>query len=183
LNAQATSLALQVTQPGPLGTPQVAPGLSPESPTDPILILDWTMAFWANLPSGCEGIKPCWTTIDDYNKHSGSSLVLTSKNSYFIDPNWPNPYLVFRNKRENQDTSTVEAIIDGTPNLLKQYPKGVTYWSNEVIDLSAYKGKEIIIRFVAPGKIGPGGGGNWGVTIPSTRWFVGDIQIIPNYIP
>jgi hypothetical protein len=183
LDAQATSTPLQATQPPTTQTSLVTTPTSSAGSLEPFQILDWTMAFWVNPSSGCEGVKPCWITDDDYKKHNGGSLVLASKKSYFIDPNWPNPYLVFRNKRDNQDTSTVEVIINGASIIIWQYPKGQKYWSSDAIDLSAYKGKEIIVRFVVPGKMGEGGGGNFGSNFPSSHWFVGNIQIFPDYKP
>ena len=92
---------------------------------DPIQILDWKMAFWVSLPNGCKGNAPCWRTNDDYKKHLGlSPMVLTSQQSYLIDPSWPKPYLVFMTKRKISNPATVELIIDGTPIIVKQYPKG-----------------------------------------------------------
>jgi hypothetical protein len=183
LNAQATSILLQATQTSTTESSLVTPSPTSGGSLEPIQILDWKMAFWVYTSSGCEGGKPCWITNDDYKKHLGGSLILTSKKSYFIDPNWPNPYLVFWNKRDNPATLTVDVVIDGTPITLRQYPKGQKYWSSDAIDIRAYKGKEIIVRFVAPGKTGEGGGGNFGDNYPSTHWFVGNIQIFPSYKP
>ena len=68
------------------------------------------------------------------------------------------PYLVFWNKRENANPVTVEVVFDGTPITVRQYPKGRKDWTRDAIDLSAYTGKEIVVRFVATGK----SGFNWG---------------------
>jgi len=119
LDAQATALAAQATQPAPAGGSEATPSLAPAGSLDPIQILDWKMSFWINPSSGCEGVKPCWITNDDYRKHSGANLILTSQESYLIDPSWPNPYLAYRQKRDNQDTTTVELIIDGNSIIIK----------------------------------------------------------------
>jgi hypothetical protein len=183
LDAQATSFAPQITQPS---STEAVLTLTSVSSLEPIQILEWTMQYWYNPASGCEGVQPCWITVDDFEKHGGSDLILSSKQNYLIDPSWPNPYLTFRHKRENPNTVTVEIIIDGTPIIGQTYPKGQKYWSNDAIDLSDYKGKEIIVRFVTPGKQTKGMAGSWGSVgagSPKTRWYVANIQIIPDYKP
>jgi type II secretory pathway pseudopilin PulG len=178
LDAQSTSLSPQATQPPlPSDTPQLAPTLAPAGSLDPIQILDWKMAFWVSLPNGCRGDAPCWRTNDDYKKHLGlSPMMLSSQQSYLIDPNWPKPYLVFMTKWKITNPATIELIIDGTPMIVKQYPKGQSEWTNDRIDLSNYKGKEISIRFAVNGKWGSGG-------IQGSEWYLEDVQIIPNYKP
>ena len=178
LDAQSTSLSPQVTQPPlPSDTPQSAPTLAPAGSLDPIQILDWKMAFWVSLPNGCRGDAPCWRTNDDYKKHLGlSPMVLSSLQSYLIDPSWPKPYLAYVTKWKISNPATVELIIDGTPIIVKQYPKGQSEWTNDGIDLSNYKGKEIFIRFAVNGKWGSGG-------IPGSEWYLENIQIIPSYKP
>jgi hypothetical protein len=181
LDAQATSLAPQLTQ--PVST-QVTPSPAPGASLEPIQIVDWSMEFWARLPSSCEGVFPCWITNDDFLKHFGGNMILTSIRSYFIDPGWPNPYLAFRNKRDNQAIGTVELLVDGTPIIVKTYPKGVKNWSNDAIALSDYQGKKIFVRFMVPGKLETGGSaGAYGGDNPSTHWFVTNIQIFPDYKP
>ena len=175
LDAQSTSLSPQATQPPPADTPQTAPTPTSAGSVAPVQILDWKLLYWFSLPNGCKGDEPCWRTDDDYKKHLGQSpMVLASKQSYLIDPNWPKPYLVFWNKREIATPATVELIIDGTPILVKQYPKGQSEWSSEAIDLSRYKGKEILIRFTVSGKWGSG-------RIPGSEWYLENIQIVPDY--
>jgi hypothetical protein len=177
LDAQSTSLSAQATQPIPLDTPQVAPTLAPAVSLDPMQILGWKMAFWVSLPKGCRGNAPCWRTNDDYKKHLGQSpMMLSSQQSYLVDPNWPKPYLVYLTKWKIQNPATVELIIDGTPIIVKQYPKGQSDWTNDRIDLSNYKGKEISIRFAVNGKWGSGG-------IAGSEWYLENIQLIPSYKP
>lgn len=175
LDAQSTSLPPQVTQPAATDTPQVTSNLPLVASPEPIQILDWKMLYWFSLPNGCRGDAPCWRTNDDYNKHLGlSPMVLTSQQSFLIDPNWPAPNLVFWNKRKNSSPATIELIIDGTPIIVKEYPKGQSDWSSDEIDLAPYKGKEISIRFAVSGKWGSG-------RIPGSDWYLESIQIIPNY--
>jgi len=176
LDAQSTSLSPQITQPAPTDTPQVTPSLASAASLDPVQILDWKLVYWFYLPNGCRAGAPCWRTDDDYKKHLGlSPMVLTSKQSYLIDPNWPKPYLMFWNKRRNTSPAAIDLIIDGTPIGIKQYPKGQIEWSTDAIDLSNYKGKEIIIRFSVSGK--------WGSGTPGSEWYLEDIRIVPNYKP
>jgi len=71
-------------------------------------------------------------------------------------------------------------IVDGTPIIIKQYPKGQKDWTSDAIDLSAYKGKEIIVRFATTGKLmAPG----FLKREPTTNWYVANIQIFPTYKP
>jgi len=177
LDARSTSLSPQDTQPAPTDTPQATPSLAPAASLDPIQLLDWKMAFWVSIPNGCRGKAACWKTNDDYKKHLGQSpMVLVSKQSYLIDPNWPKPYLIYLTKWKITNPATVELLIDGTPIIVKQYPKGQNDWTTDRIDLSNYKGKEISIRFAVNGKWGSGG-------IAASDWYLENIQIIPNYKP
>jgi hypothetical protein len=178
LDVQSTSLSPQATQPPlPTDTSQPAPTLAPAASLDPIQILDWKMAFWVSLPNGCRGHDPCWRTNDDYKKHLGlSPMVLASQQSYLIDPSWPKPYLIYMTKWKISNPATVEFTIDGTPIIVKNYPKGQSEWTNDKIDLSNYKGKEISIRFAVNGKWGSGG-------IPGSEWYLENIQIVPSYNP
>jgi hypothetical protein len=175
LDAQASSQAPQETQP-------VAAGITPTTESvellEPIQITDWKMSFWVSLPNGCREGAPCWKTDDDYDKHMGSPLVLTSKQSLLIDPNWPKPYLVFWNNRDNSYPATVELIVDNKQVILKTYVQGKSDWQLEAIDLSRFKGQEIYVQFAVSGKQT----GLWGGKGPGSRWFVEDVRIFPNYI-
>ncbi len=100
-------------------------------------------------------------------------MVLTSKQSYLVDSSWPSPYLFYWNKRRITSPASVELIIEGTPILVKEYPKGNSDWSRDAIDLSPYKGKEISIRFSVMGK--------WGSGVPGSEWYLENIRIVINY--
>ncbi len=183
LDAQATALAapaaVQPTLPVPV---QVIPTLAPAGGLEPIQIDNWAVEFWTKTPYGCEGFAPCWLTNDDFVKHFGGNLLLTSRQSYFIDPAWPNPYLVFRDLRENQAEGLVEALIDGKPNTLQIIPKGMKSWSIQAIPLSRVAGKKVFFRFMVPGRMDSNENKNGGVS-PSTHWFVAQMQLVPNYQP
>ena len=182
LDAQATSLVPQVTQ---IVSTQVNPSSAPGASLEPVQIVSWSMEFWVSPQSGCEGVFPCWITNDDFLKHLGGNMLMTSKLSYLIDPSWPNPYLAFRDKRDNQAIGTVELLLDGKPIIVKTIPKGLKNWSTDSIALNDYKGKKINVRFMVPGKTETGGsaGAYQAGDNPSTHWFVTNIQIIPNYKP
>jgi hypothetical protein len=175
LDAQATSQAPQETLPVVALT---TPTSASVSSLDPIQITDWKLSYWISLPNGCKAGAPCWKTDDDYTKHQGSPMVLTSKQSFLIDPGWPKPYLVFWNKRDNSYSATVELIVDGKRNIVKQYIKGKFDWQKETIDLSKFKGQEIYVLFSVQGKQGS----LWGDTSgPGSHWFVEEVQILPDY--
>lgn len=183
LDAQATALAapaaVQATQPAPV---QITAPPASGGALEPIQVSNFAVEFWSNAPYGCDGLAPCWVTNDDFVKHFGGNLLITSRQSYLVDPAWPSPFLVFRDRRDNQADGVVEFLIDGKPVIAKFIPKGRRNWSNEAISLSEYVGKKIAIRFMVPGRLDSNENEHGG-TSPSTHWFVAQVQIIPNYQP
>jgi hypothetical protein len=116
---------------------------------------------------------------DDYHKHLGSAdLILISKNPILIDPNWPNPRLVYWHKYDFSRGATVELKIDSRWSLLKDYSKKTSsgQWVMDTIDLKDYRGKNILVRFTAGGIWGSGG-------ISGSDWFVTEVNIVPDYQP
>ncbi len=179
---QQATLVAKASPQAPQETQTVAVETTPTAESagalESIQITDWKMAFWISLPNGCKEGAPCWKTDDDFDKHMGYPLLLTSKQSILINPNWLKPSLVFWNKRDNSYPSTVELIIDGKHTILKQYSKGRSDWQKETIDLSSFKGKEIYVLFSILGKQGS----FWSDTAgPGSNWFVESVQIFPEY--
>lgn len=168
------------TQPPlPSDTPTVEVQPTSSAP-ERILLTDWGMQFWAPLSSGCT-IKeaPCWKMDDNYNKHLGSAyLTLISKTPLLIEESWSNPRLTFWHKYKFERAANIDIQVEGrwinVMGLSNKTSGG--RWIQEAIDLSNYKGKEILIRFVAAGIWGSGG-------IKGSDWFVNDINLVPNYKP
>jgi hypothetical protein len=175
LDAQATSLLLDATQPP--ATEVVLATSAPTSPASPdsLPILDWKMYFWVPLTSGCKlPDLPCWKLADDWKKAQGTSGVgvMTSKEALMIEPAWEKPYLVFWDKRQLRRTGAVEIQVDGTWITVMNVGHTNTDWRRQEIDLQPYKGKQMIVRFMS--EIG---------YYQQSSWFVQDVKIIPDFKP
>ncbi len=176
MDAQATSLLPQATQPPATEIPLVATS-APTSlaSLDPVSIKDWKMYFWVPLTSGCKLLNiPCWKLADDWKtaQTSSGNGVLTSKGPVLIDTAWERPYLVFWNKRQLRRTGAIELQVDGKWIGVKNLDQTHTEWVQEAIDLQPYKGKQMIVRFMS--EIG---------FAQQSTWFIQDIKIVPNYKP
>ncbi len=168
----------------PIPTP--APSDTPAQPTsasasqEEILITEWKLNFFNPINSGCKVPNTgCWAMNDDFKKHSGNELSLVSKVPVLIDPGWPRPYLVFWHKYTFQKTARVDISGNGTWStmLILNQQKSSDVWKPGAIDLSMFKGKEILINFAAEGK--------WLAhpSIPGSDWIINDVRIVPNYNP
>jgi serine/threonine protein kinase len=177
---QATMQAYGTQAIAPTNTPasQVSP--SPQANLASLLITDWKQGFFAQLSSGCKITgTPCWVSDDDFQKHNGSNMVLTSRERVLIDPDWPHPYLIFWHKYHFEVSASVSVEINGTWEDLELYGKGTEGWKQAYFDLSKYKGEQVLIRFSAATA-------RWGSFLhnpPKTEWFLQEIQIIPDYSP
>jgi hypothetical protein len=175
LDARATSLIPQVTQP-----PATEISLASVTPTlrtllESVSITQWNMYFWVPLSSGCKVINiPCWKLADDWNKAQSSSGdgVMTSKEPVLIDPAWERPFLVFWNKRLLRRTGAVDIQVDGEWIGVKNLSDTKSEWAQEAIDLQPYKGKQLIVRFLS--EIG---------YYQQSTWFIQDVKIVPNFKP
>jgi hypothetical protein len=176
MDAQATSLLPPATQPPETEIPLVASSVPTSGASlDPVSITDWKMYFWVPLTSGCKVLNlPCWKLADDWKTAQTSSGdgVLTSKAPVLIDAAWERPYLVFWNKRQLRRTGAIELQVDGDWIGVKNLNQTRTEWVQEAIDLQPYKGKQMIVRFLA--QIG---------YAQQSTWFIQDVKIVPNYKP
>jgi hypothetical protein len=176
MDAQATSLLPPATQPPATEIPLVASSVPTSGASlEPVSITDWKMYFWVPLNSGCKVLNlPCWKLADDWKTAQTSSGdgVLTSKAPVLIDAAWDRPYLVFWNKRQLRRTGAVELQMDGDWIGVKNLNQTRTEWVQEAIDLQPYKGKRMIVRFMA--QIG---------YAQQSTWFIQDVKIVPDYKP
>jgi hypothetical protein len=175
LDAQATGMLPQVTQPPATEVPLAT--VAPTSATSPasLSITDWKMYFWVPLTSGCKVLNiPCWKLADDWKTAQTSSGdgVLTSKVSVLIDPAWERPYLVFWDKRQLRRTGAVEIQVDGEWIGVMNVNQTRAEWTQQTIDLQPYKGKQLTVRFMA--EIG---------YYQQSTWFIQDVKIVPNFKP
>jgi hypothetical protein len=175
---QATAQAVEQTRNAPLlpsDTP--LPQATVTSPASEAVTTldDWQTQYWVPLSSGCE-IKdaPCWKLFDDYKTTQGQAVAfLTSKQEVLIADNWSRPYLVYLNKRELRYQAKVSLIVDGQPIDARIIAPGtVQVWKEDYIDLSNYRGKNVIVQFSCP------------VGMPHINsWFIQNVQVIPDYEP
>lgn len=194
LNAQATQLAQQEegnAQPtpeeqatatpadvAPTSPPTLAPTATSSEIPDEIVIQDWSMINWKELRSGCRFPDvPCWESVD-----KGAPMELSSKETFFIDPAWPNPRLVFWEKHVILTSGELSALIDGqvSPERLWSwngniYRPAILAWNEFSVDLSNFKGEVISIIFWVGGK------GNRDDA--DSVWDLQNIRIIPDFAP
>jgi hypothetical protein len=165
LDAQATLLAqasptiIQV-QESPSAT------LPEPSSTEPVSLLDWDATNMSQAP-GCGEDRngpPCWFG-------TGTELTMLSAKPILIDPSWPKPYLVFSHRYDFIQNATIYINVDGEWKVLWSFFQGQSsLWLPFQVDLSDYKGKEILFQFTELGS-----------TNKKSMWNIRDPQIIPNY--
>ncbi len=97
---------------------------------------------------------------------------MTSKEPVLISPDWPKPYLVFWDKHVIRRTGYVEIQVDGQWVMVKDIGDTRSEWVPVTIDLTPYKGKQMIVRFVS--EIG---------YYQQSTWFVQDVKVIPDFKP
>lgn len=190
---QATISALQMTNDAqtaievlqPTYTPpptetvvDTATPIVPPSPTvveaSPISITEWDMLYWRPLPSGCHfDDMVCWRLFDDFKTTGGKAdAVLTSKNAVFIEENWNSPYLVFWHEPDLRYTAYLNLRVDGTPITVEDFSKTSGIWKEAYLDLSQYKGKNVIVQFIS--------------IVGEKRisyWLIQNVQIVPDFTP
>lgn len=120
--------------------------------TGSVEIDDWWVHSWSLVksPYSCHGDwqAGCWVSLD-YHKQAW----LLSQKSVFIDPAWKDPSLVFWTKYYSHrlvNFAYIEIQVEGesTWDRVKIFGGRRIYWHQVVVDLSAYSGKKILVKFV-----------------------------------
>lgn len=142
------------------------------SPTPAVITLtEWKAVSFLHMPEGCRSNGlPCWKS-NDRAAIGYDDVTLTSQESILVDPGWSKPYLLFWHQYDLDGSANVSVKTSAGWQYLKLYSRGRKYWAQESLDLSKYKGQEIIIKFTLE---------------PFHRvstWFIEDIQIVPEYSP
>jgi hypothetical protein len=167
IDSQATLLAQPSGTLAPAQEP-AAPSTVPPVSDEPIPLTEWK-SNWMRQAPGCgkdPNGPPCW-----YGSASG--LYLTMKKPVLIDPDWPNPHLIFSHSNYliyalNACTYSIYVQVDGQWQTLWSIPReGGSAWRTVRVDLTKYKGQEILIQFSTDDCY--------------TEWYIRDIQIDPNY--
>ena len=181
---QATQLAQKTAAPLPTEAPgqtdaTATPVPQQQGQSTPLILTDWKLFFFNRSSAGCylEG-QDCWVAYDNWTKDRNwgeLDMTMTTRDSIYIDPNWPNPYLVFWHIYDTHYTLDVLAIVDSKREILWHFVGNTGNWSLVAAKLEKYKGQSIAIKFNAAG--GPS------KNSPRTEWSVQDIKIIPNYQP
>jgi len=137
-------------------TPTVVPPTDTKQPTDtpqptetlppiPMEILDWEPENFSFGDSGCNfSDTDCW-------QGTPGDKVLISSESYFIDPSWPSPHIVFWHSYDMPTGVTsdisIQTSYDWVP--VTQF-NGYSYWKETRISLTEYSGETVSFRFFMP---------------------------------
>jgi hypothetical protein len=182
LQAQETRVALEKTKPP---TPSEASATQTQEGSsktfDSVSLVNWDQNYFVPISTGCPvEDSPCWKADDDSDKHFGGTLSLVCEDTVFIDPEWPNPYLVFWHKYDLARPANVSILFNSQWEYLKIYGKGQSNWSQDAFDLSKYKGDTILIQFSTDGRapyVWPH------PAPPKNDWYIQYVQIVPDYAP
>jgi len=173
LDAQSTLLAQpSATQENAKST-ATSPGTSTGS-TKPISLTNWKSNAMIQKP-GCgqdPSGPPCW-----FGK--GDELIMTLQKPILIDNSWPSPYLVYSQHYFFAQNATIYVQQKGSWKVLWSFPAGQNpSWQQIAIDLSKFKGEEIVFQFSVSG-----GYGSLFHAAKKNEWYIRDPQINPNYSP
>jgi hypothetical protein len=174
IDAQSTLLAQpNATTEAPMDT---AIPTSPSSSSDkPIPLTGWTTTSSMRQAPGCgedSSGPPCWFGRE-------KELIMTLKEPVLIDSSWANPYLILSQHYVFIQNATIFVQDEGSWKVLWSFPKGQSSsWQPVQIDLSKYKGKEIVIQFNVSGS-----SGQMYTSGSRNEWYIRDPQINPNFSP
>lgn len=148
--ATATSRPAQeslATRQSPTSTPRPSNTASPTEtlPPVPAVIAAWEMKNFIASTSGCKVAGE-----DCYHGTDGDKS-LSSSDSFYIDPSWPSPKLVFWHTYDlPENTQAYVSIgVNGSWTPIN-YWKGASLWKQSTIPLQEYSGKTIEVQFYAP---------------------------------
>ncbi len=178
LNAQATL----INQPNPTSTEDQETAVPPAEtsiPTnsaslDPIALVDWKPINMVEAP-GCGEDRngpQCWSG-------SKAEMSITSLKPIYIDPSWPSPHLVFSHRYVFLHPATIYVNVKGGWEILWSFPDGQSApWIPFQVDISKFKGEEILLQMYATGSLTTQSG-----KLRVSSWDIRDPQIIPDYSP
>jgi len=146
-------------------------------------INDWYVHKWNLImsPYAChESAGGCWANP---NYHVKSWLM--SKNSVLIDSGWANPALVYWTKYESRrqiNFCYVEVQVAGDTRWDRIKTIGGTkdIWHKVSIDLKAYSGKNILVKFYCEPNLGYGTGDRGMAIYNKQILYVQDVKVVPD---
>jgi hypothetical protein len=123
---------------------------APVAVNEPVEINNWYVHnySWINSPYSCrDPQKGCWVAIN-YKVQAW----LLSQKSILIDPGWKDPKLVFWTKYYSQrvmNYAYVEIQVEGDTrwDRIKTFGGTNFLWHQVTLDLKAYSGKKILVKF------------------------------------
>jgi hypothetical protein len=129
-------------------SPQSMANTLPQSSV--VEIKNWRPYNWSLMYSiySCRNVSSdCWVSLNFYER-----AWLMSTESILIDSSWKEPQLMFWNKYMSKmqvNFAYIEIQVEGEKawDRIKYYSGTNKYWHQESIDLSAYSGKKIYIKF------------------------------------
>jgi hypothetical protein len=169
--------------------------------SEPILLIDWRTSNLATIPAGCKfPDQSCWASVknspEDLVKSSGSVMKaskgttqretqssLIGKTSIYIDPAWTNPQIVFWYDDPFPGDLFVSAKSYLNWKTLAHFPlmgRSPGTWQSGSVDLSQYKGQNILLSISAALSIPKYALQNNKSAIVN-RWHIQNIQLIPNF--
>ncbi len=108
---------------------------------------EWGTPTYANGPSSCHSGSKCWGTnmSSTYNNNENAYL----EREFYISSGTFLTFWYWHNLETGLDYAYVKVSDNGGVSwtTLKEYTGSSNEWKNESIDLSAYEGKTVIIRF------------------------------------
>ena len=185
LAEQATQIALPTSTPVPTETP-VPPSPTPtEVHFEPVILTDWKLGYFYKVTTGCyfEG-QDCWIANDSNDRELyEADMTLTTRDTIYIDPSWPNPYMLFWHTYRTDHYIDVFCIVDSLKDLVFHIAfqgwggegNARQRWSQVAARLEKYKDQSVTIRFIAAGRLT--------LRDTKTEWRIQDIKIVPDYQP
>lgn len=156
---------------------------APQAPqSEPVEIKDWYMHNWSLILSlySCRGEEDgCWANP---NYHASSWLL--SAKSVTIDPAWKSPALVYWTKyysRRAINFCYVEVQPAGETRWDRIKTIGGTKdtWHQVSVDLKAYSGEKLLIKFYCEPNLGIGPGDRGMAIYNKQILYVDDVTIVP----
>lgn len=132
-------------------------------------------------PYSChESAGGCWANP---NYHEKSWLL--SKNSVLIDSGWANPALVYWTKYQSRrqiNFCYVEVQIAGDTRWDRIKTIGGTkdFWHKAIVDLKAYSGKNVLIKFYCEPNLGFGDDRRGMALYNKQILYVQDVKVVPD---
>lgn len=155
---------------------------APAPQGEPVEIKNWYMHNWSLILSlySCRGEEDgCWANP---NYHESSWLL--SASSVYIDPSWKAPALVYWSKHYSRRAINfcyieVQSPGDTRWDRIKTIGGTKDYWHQVSVDLKAYSGEKLLVKFYCEPHLGIGTGERGTAIYNKQILYVDDVTIVP----